>query len=195
MRGSRVNRVLLGLTALVLLGTGLLVLVPALKLPRRWGFAFPEGWPYTGPDDVLLTDGARARYREEWWWWPVVIGVLAAVLLVALWWLLAQLRSHRLRQARMEEGVLLRGRALAEVIAAEAADLPGVSKAYVQLTGRPDAPAARIVLALAPHVEPVAVLAELHGTVLARAARSAGLPELPVEVRLRAVSHPASRVS
>ena len=194
MRGSVVNRLLIGLTGLVLLGAGLLVLFPALNLPQHWGFTFPDGWPYTGPDDVLLSDSARRRYSDDWWWWPAVIGALAVVVLVALWWLLAQVRRHRLRQARLADGVLLRGRGLEEVIAREAENLPGVSSASVRLTGRRDAPAARVVLALAPHAEPAAVLTELHGTVFIRAAGSAGLPELPAEVRLRAASHRASRV-
>lgn len=205
MRGSRpnrvlpnrvrLNRVLLGLTGLILFGTGLLVLVPALDLPRRWGFTMPDGWPYTTPDDVLLSDSARTRYRDDDWWWPVVIAALAVIVLIALWWLLAQLRSHRLRQTRVVDGVLLRGRALEDVVTAEAEDLDGVARAHVSLTGSPDAPTARIVLALAPHARPRATLAALHGTVLARAARSAGLAQLPAEVRLRAVSHRASRVT
>lgn len=195
MGGSRINRVLLGLTGAVVLATGLMVLVAALDLPRHWGFTLPDGWPYTTPGDVLLSDSARTRYRADAWWWPVVIATLVLIVLVALWWLLFQLRGLRLRQARVGDGVLLRGRALEEVVAAEAERLRGVSRAYVRLTGRPDAPTAGIVLALAPHAEPGPVLAALHDPVLAHAARSAGLPRLPAEVRLRAVRHRASRVA
>ncbi|THA41268.1 alkaline shock response membrane anchor protein AmaP, partial [Streptomyces sp. A1136] len=48
---------------------------------------------------------------------------------------------------------------------------------------------------LEPHAQPAGALARLSGEVLAHARDSAGLAELPAEVRLRAVKHRARRVS
>jgi hypothetical protein len=174
-----VNRLLLGLIGLVLLGVGLAVLARGIA----------------EPDAVLLGASTRRRYREESWWWPTVIAVLAVVIVAALWWLLAQARDRRVRRLVVDEGVVLRGRALADIVAAEAETLPGVARAHAALTVPRDAPTARLVLALAPHADPGAVLAGLETHVLDRARTSAGLTALPAEVRLRAVHRRAARVT
>jgi hypothetical protein len=188
---STVNRLMLGLTGLVLLGVGLAVLAGGLG-----------HWPYGSAHDVLLSATARRRYRGERWWWPTVIGVLGIVVLVALWWLLAQFRDRRIRRIQVEggdsgdgQGVVLRGRALENIVAAEAESLPGVAHAQAALTTPRDAPTVRLLLALAPHADPGALLTELDTYVLERARTSAALPALAAEARLRAVSHRASRVS
>ena len=182
------NRLLLGLTGLVLLAVGLAVLSGGLG-----------HWPYDSPHDVLLSAAARRRYRGESWWWPTVIAVLGGVVLGALWWLLAQLRDRRVRQIGVDsgdgQGVVLRGRALEDIIAAETEGLPGVAHAHVALIAPGDAPTARLILALAPHADPGAILTNLDGHVLERARTSADLSDLPAEARLRAVSHRAARVS
>jgi hypothetical protein len=197
MRG-KLNRTLLALTGLVLLAAGLAVLVGGLDLQRRWGFTMPDQWPFDGPNDVLLSDSERTRFRSEDWWWPAVIAALVVIFLGALWWLLAQLRSHRLRQVFVDSGdgagAVLRGRALEDVLSAEAKALDGVERAQAALTGRRDAPQACLVLALAPHAEPGRAVAGLHSVVLESARISAGLAALPAEARLRAVSHRAARV-
>ncbi|MFE0630168.1 alkaline shock response membrane anchor protein AmaP [Streptomyces sp. NPDC058864] len=185
-----VNRFVLALTGLVLVLVGAVVLCSATGLLHR---------PYTGRDDVLLSEGDRTRYEDSSWWWPVVIGVLALLVLCALWWLLAQVRDRRLRRLAVDaddDGVaLLRGRALEEVIAADAEQLHGVDHATTALTGTPTAPRARLQLALSPDAVPGDVLDGLDSAVLDRARVSAGLPLLPAEARLRAVSHRAARVS
>ncbi|MDX2644196.1 alkaline shock response membrane anchor protein AmaP [Streptomyces sp. PA03-1a] len=187
---ATVNRVVLALVGLALVLAGAAVLCSATGLLRR---------PYTGRDDVLLSGGDRSRYEDSSWWWPVVIGVLALLVLGALWWLLAQVRDRRLRRLAVDaddDGVaLLRGRALEEIIAADAEQLHGVDHATTALMGTPTAPRARLQLALSPHAVPGDVLAGLDSAVLDRARVSAGLPRLPAEARLRAVSHRAARVS
>ncbi|MFD0394068.1 DUF6286 domain-containing protein [Streptomyces nogalater] len=93
---SALNRSLLGLAGLVLLGGGLLILSAGLDLYRRRDLVPPDGWPLTAPADVLLGSADRTRWSSQgWWWWPAVIAALALVALLALWWLLAQLRRHR----------------------------------------------------------------------------------------------------
>lgn len=190
---KKVNRVLLGLAGLVLLAVGGGVLATGL------GMSVPSWWPFDGRDDVLLSEADRTRWRDEGWWWPVVIAALAVLVLLALWWLLAQLRRHRLAEVLVDsgdgEGAVLRGRALENVLAVEARTLDGVERAHVTLTGRRDAPRARVALLLAPHAEPAQTLSGLTRGALAHARDSAGLDSLPAEVRLREVKHRARRVS
>lgn len=188
-----VNRVLLALAGLVLLVVGGAVLATGL------GVSVPSWWPFDGKDDVLLSRGDRYRWRDEGWWWPVVIAVLAVLVVLALWWLLAQLRRARLAEVLVDsgdgEGALLRGRALEGVLGGEARALDGVAEAKVALTGRRTAPQARIRLLLEPHAAPDQALRGLADEALAHARTSAGLDELPAEVRLKAVKHRAERVS
>lgn len=196
---TTVNRVLLALMGLVLLVVGLSVLVGSLDLQRHWGFTMPGWWPFTGPGDVLLTDRSRTRYRSDDWWWPVVFAVLGVLFLAGLWWLLAQPRTRRLRQIRIDsgdgQGALLRGRALEAVLRAEAEDAEGVEWANTMLTGRRGSPEARLVLGLEPRATPEDVVAGLDAHVLDRARTSAGLDALPAEARLRPIRHRASRVT
>lgn len=196
---TTVNRVLLALIGLILLVLGLSVLVGSLDLQRHWGFTMPGWWPFTGPKDVLLTDRSRTRYRSDGWWWPVVFAVLGVLFLAGLWWLLAQFRTRRLRQIRIDsgdgQGALLRGRALETVLRAEAEDADGVEWAGARLIGRRGSPEARLVLGLEPRATPEDVVAGLDSHVLDRARTSAGLDELPAEARLRPVRHRASRVT
>ncbi|MEC3993354.1 alkaline shock response membrane anchor protein AmaP [Actinacidiphila sp. DG2A-62] len=196
---TTVNRVLLALTGLVLLALGVSVLIGGLDLQRHWNFTMPSSWPFDGPKDVLLTKHDRTRYRGDGWWWPVVIAALGVLFVAALWWLLAQARTRRLRQLRIDsgdaQGALVRGRAVEHVLGAESEAFEGVEWANASLVGRRGGPQARMVLGLAPHATPVDVVAALDASVLERARTSAGLAELPAEARLRAVRHRARRVS
>ncbi|MEU1492012.1 alkaline shock response membrane anchor protein AmaP [Streptomyces sp. NPDC005776] len=188
-----VNRVLLGLAGLVLVCVGGGVLAAAL------GLSVPSWWPWYGKHDVLLSDADRDRWRSEGWWWPVVIAVLAILVVLALWWLLAQFRRARLAEVLVDsgdgEGALLRGRALEGVLADEAGALDGVARAQAVLIGKRSAPQARIRLLMEPHAAPDEALGRLSDEALAHARDSAGLAELPAEVRLKAVKHRAERVS
>ncbi|MFF3420193.1 hypothetical protein ACFYW9_36835 [Streptomyces sp. NPDC002698] len=88
------NRSLLALAGLVLLGGGLLILFAGLDIYRRHDLAPPADWPLITPNDVLLGSADRARWSSQgWWWWPAVIALLALVALLALWWLLVQYRG------------------------------------------------------------------------------------------------------
>ncbi|MBB0245732.1 alkaline shock response membrane anchor protein AmaP, partial [Streptomyces alkaliphilus] len=63
-----VNRVLLALIGVLLVGAGAAVVAAALDLPARWGMSPPDGWSPRAPDDVLLTDADRTRWVGEGWW-------------------------------------------------------------------------------------------------------------------------------
>ncbi|MEU6116210.1 alkaline shock response membrane anchor protein AmaP [Streptomyces sp. NPDC047117] len=194
-----VNRVLLGLTGLVLLGTGGTVLFAGLALPEKWHAGLPDGWPWDAPRDVLLRTADRTRWTGEGWWWPAVLAALAVLVLLALWWLLVQFRNRRLREVLVDtgdgEGALLRGRALEDVLAAEAESADGVHRAVVRLTGRRREPHVRVRLLLEPHADPAGAVHLLGTRAVAGAREATGLAELPAEVRLRAVRHRAERVT
>ncbi|NEC25493.1 alkaline shock response membrane anchor protein AmaP [Streptomyces sp. SID8111] len=188
-----VNRVLLGVVGLVLLALGGSVLAIGLGAPA------PSWWLHDGRHDVLLDQAERTRWRSEGWWWPVVIAVLAVLVLLALWWLVATLRRRRPAEVFLDtgdgEGATVRGRALEDALVEEAGLLEGVQQARARLTGRRDAPAARVRLLLEPDVDPGTALDALTAGALTHARESAGLAALPSEVRLRAVKHGAERVS
>ncbi|EST37797.1 hypothetical protein N566_11025 [Streptomycetaceae bacterium MP113-05] len=195
-----VNRTLLSLVGLLLVVGGLAVLAGGFDLQRRWGYGLGSGWPWNGPGDVLLTDADRTRFRDDDdWWWPAVIALLAVLALLLLWWFLAQLRRRRLGEVLVEsgdgEGALLRGRALAGVLAAEAESLSGVDRVRVRLRGRRTRPRARIDLWLEAHAAPGAVVERLRAEPLEHARASAGLDALPAEVRLTGRRHRAERVT
>ncbi|WP_405009768.1 alkaline shock response membrane anchor protein AmaP [Kitasatospora sp. NBC_01539] len=190
---SAVNRVLLALTGLVLLGAGLLVLTGGLDLYRRLDLTPPDGWPYTTPGSVLLTDAQRTRWTGEGWWWPTVIAALAVLFLLALWWLLAQLRQRRPGRLPVGTppvaGVRLHGHALAQALAEDCARLPGVKSAGARLAGPAGNPRAHITLTLDPHTSPHAVTAALADGPLHRARRSTGRQDLTTRAVLRVASH------
>ncbi|WP_059009476.1 alkaline shock response membrane anchor protein AmaP [Streptomyces specialis] len=194
-----VNRVLIGLTGLVLFCTGLAAVVAALDVPHRMGVDMPDGWSWRAPEDVLLTHADRTQWRGESWWWPVVIGGLALLVLLALGWLLAQLRRRRLTEILVDSGdgvgALLRGRAMEDVVAAESEALPGIDRARVTLIGRRDRPRIRIGLLLTPQASPATLVHRLRTEAVDHARLSAGLPALPTEARLRATKHTPERVS
>ncbi|MER7935390.1 alkaline shock response membrane anchor protein AmaP [Streptomyces sp. NPDC093272] len=195
-----VNRVLLALAGLILLGGGLLILFAGLDLYRRHDLVPPAGWPLTVPGDVLLGSADRDRWSSQgWWWWPAVIAALALVFLLALWWLLAQLRARRpgtlpVGGTPAQDGVELRDRALSDAIAAEAGALPGVARSAVRITGRPARPHTRVGLTLTSRAEPRTVLDALCEGPLRTARRSTGSARLPTEVRLRVTGHRPHRV-
>lgn len=185
------NRVLVALVGLVLLVLGGAALIGGCKLPERLGWLnLPGWWPWPGPHRVLLKASDRTRWVSESWWWPVAIAALALLLLLSLWWLLAQLRRRTLQRVAVadapwdENGVRLRGRALAEVIAEEAEQLPGVDRARARMRGRATRPRARLELWLTLEAEPRWVMRLLHEQTLAHARASAGLTDLTSHVRL-----------
>ncbi|MGQ4416249.1 alkaline shock response membrane anchor protein AmaP [Streptomyces sp. SAS_269] len=196
---SALNRTVLALAGLVLLGGGLLVLFAGLDLYRRHDLAPPPGWPLTSAADVLLGSADRARWSSQgWWWWPAVIAALVLAALLALWWLLAQLSRRRPGSLPVggtppQEGVELRDRALREAIANEAGALPGVGHAAVLITGRPGRHRTRITLTLTPEGMPGATLGALCEGPLSTARRSTG-HTMPAEVRLQVSRHGPHRV-
>ncbi|MEU9237222.1 alkaline shock response membrane anchor protein AmaP [Streptomyces subrutilus] len=197
MRKSAVNRTLLAVLGIVLLGGGLLILAGGFDLYRRWRMTPPDGWPLTAPEDALLTDADRTRWTGQGWWWPAVIAFLAVVVLLALWWLLAQLRrSHpgplSVGGTDEVEGVELREGALSEAVAADARQLSGVRQARARMTGSSRRPEVDLDLTLMTSSDPGPVLQALYDGPLERARQSTGR-DLTARAHLGATKHKARR--
>lgn len=215
---TAVNRALLAVIGVLLLAGGLLVLLGGLDLERRWNLALPSWWPLDDPDQPLLSRAGRTRWTDRGWWWPAVIAGLGVLVTLSLWWLVAQLRERRLGQVHVavpgsgdrdgdgngdgngdgaESGAgaaRLRARALEDAVAAEIRALDGVDRARVTLHGRRRAPRARIAVTLAANASPADLVDRLDRDPLLHARDSAGLPDLPADIRLRSDRHPATRV-
>ncbi|GHH59547.1 hypothetical protein GCM10018781_02930 [Kitasatospora indigofera] len=189
---SVLNRTLLAVAGLVLLGGGLLVLTGALDLYRRWNLEPPADWPLTSPHDTIVPAQDRTRWTDEGWWWPTVIAALAILMALALWWLLAQLRNRHPGRLPVGnppcDGVELHDSALADALAADTARLPGVHTAHANLTGQADHPHATVDLTLEADARPRDVLHALEST-LHRARQSTGWEHLPTRAMLRVSPH------
>lgn len=188
-----VNRVLLGVTGLVLLVVGGSVLAIGLGAPS------PHWWIHRGRHDVLLSAAERTRWRDEGWWWPVVFAVLAVLLVLSLWWLTRSVQRHRLAVVHVGTGdgqdAVLRARALESAITGEAAELEGVEQVRVRLTGRRRQPQVRVRVRLEPDADPGRTLDRLVRETLGHARASSGMTSLPSEIRMRATGHRPERVA
>ncbi|MFJ9598243.1 alkaline shock response membrane anchor protein AmaP [Streptomyces virginiae] len=197
-RKSVINRVLLALAGLVLLGTGLLVLAGGFDLYRHLRMTPPAGWPLTSRQDVLLDHADRTRWTDQVWWWPAVIAVLAVVTVLALWWLLAQLRRTHPGALSVGtpalDGVELTEGALGDAVAADTERLPGVRRARARMDGPSHRPEAHLDITLTPDAEPGPVLQALHDGPLQRARQTVGRT-LPATTRLRMAAHKPHRAA
>ncbi|MFI9319774.1 alkaline shock response membrane anchor protein AmaP [Kitasatospora aureofaciens] len=199
MRRTVVNRVLLGLVGVVLLGVGVLVLAGGLDLYRRLGVHPPGWWPLTSPDQPVLSARSRRRWVESSWWWPTVIGALAVLVAGMAWWLVAQLRRtglHRIDVPTPGAGGLrlkVSARALEEALEHGTAVLPEVERAGVRLVRAPGHPRLRGAVRLTPGGDPVGLVEHFEDGPRVDAVRSLGLAELPADLRIRVREAPAER--
>ncbi|MFG2424910.1 alkaline shock response membrane anchor protein AmaP [Streptomyces sp. NPDC048448] len=195
---STLNRLLLALCGLVLLGGGLLILTAGFDVYHRLRVVPPAGWPVAMPRDVLLSNADRIRWSDQgWWWWAAVIAILVLAAALALTWLLTQLRRRpgavQLGGTPPAESVELRGLALGDVVASEARTLPDVERASAHLTGRAAGPQLHVALTLSDHGLPASVLQSLCRGPVAHARESTGLPHLPARAHLHVTRHKARR--
>ncbi|MGA5819376.1 alkaline shock response membrane anchor protein AmaP [Kitasatospora sp. NPDC094028] len=186
-----VNRVLLGVAGVLLLGVGALVLAGGLGLYRHLGVQPPSRWPLTSPDQPLLSDRSRMRWVARDWWWPAVVSGLSVLVVGMAWWLVAQLRRTGLSSIAVPTpgagGLRLRvtARALEDVLERGTAVLPEVERAGVRLVRAPRHPRLRGAVRLTPGGDPVGLVEHFEDGPRADARASLGLAELPAELRIR----------
>ena len=193
-----VNRVLLALTALLLLALCWYALTaayahggPPRALPAWWPGAHESGaLPGAARWHELRADIDDARWR--------VLGVLlpALLLLSALTWLAWQLGPRTRRMVGVPgTDARLRGAALAAAVAGDTRELAGVRRARATVHGRADRPWLRLRVTLDADAQPALVLHQLERDVLARARTASGLHGLRVTARLRVMAHRPNRVA
>ncbi|MFD4660947.1 alkaline shock response membrane anchor protein AmaP [Kitasatospora sp. NPDC058444] len=191
MRRTVVNRVLLGAVGAVLLGVGVLVLAGGLDLYRRLGVHPPDRWPFTSPDQPVVSAGSRQRWVASAWWWPTVIGGLTLLVAGMVWLLVAQLRRTGLSSIAVPtpgaSGLRLRvgARALEEALENRTVVLPEVERAGVRLVRAPRHPRLRGAVRLRPGGDPAALVEHFEDGPRAEACGSLRLAELPADLRIR----------
>ncbi|MEU4095479.1 alkaline shock response membrane anchor protein AmaP [Streptomyces sp. NPDC026673] len=187
---SMLNRLLLAISGLVLLGGGLLIFTAGIDFYRRLHVSPPVGWPLTTRNGVLLSNADRIRWSDQGWRWPTVIAGLTLATVLALLWLLAQLSRRRPASVHLNgtpppDGVELRDPALSDAVADEARALPGIDRASAHMTGRPAHPRLDVALTLTDHGAPAPVLQALCRGPVAHARESTGLTDLSARVHRR----------
>ncbi|MDH6129436.1 alkaline shock response membrane anchor protein AmaP [Kitasatospora sp. GP82] len=191
MSRSAVNRCMLAVAGLVLLVGGVLLLAGGFDLYGRIGLGMPSWWPLGTPGRPVVSTASRTRWTDRAWWWPTVIGVLVLLVAGVLWWFFAQLRRSGPSTVDLPvpqgSGVALRlrRRALAEAVETETLALPEVARARVQLTGDRRGALLRAVVRLRASGAPDELVERFHTGPLANARTSLGLPDLPVDLRIR----------
>ncbi|MFJ1703961.1 alkaline shock response membrane anchor protein AmaP [Kitasatospora sp. NPDC088346] len=191
MSRTAVNRTVLAVVGVLLLGGGLLVLAGGLDLYARVHLSMPRRWPLLAPDHPLLGEAARTRWVHRAWWWPVAIAVPALIVAGALGWLFTQLRrtgpgSLELAPPAAATTVRVRADAVEDVLETGTVALPGVERVTVHLAGRRGRPVVvRAAVRLEPGGSPAALLAGYSAGPLAQLRSSLGLHDLRSELRLR----------
>jgi len=193
-----VNRVVLALIGVVLLGAGSLALAGGLDLYRHWNLPRPTRWVPTGPHDALGSATRHSGFTTWPWAWPVTLTALTLVVLLGLVWLLRQLPSSQPRRAPLggsaaTGAVRVSGTALARAIRDQTLAVSGVQHARVRLIGPGTHPRLHLTVALMSASCPREVLADLQSGPIHHAQVSTGWAHLPIEVRLSTVSHRARR--
>lgn len=189
---TTVNRVLLALLGLVLLGGGLLVLAGGADIYRSWNLSPPANWPLTTPHDVLIPSSDQASWADQSWWWPTVIASLAALMLLGLIWLLTQTPWRHARAVPVSDtpkhAIAVTDHALADALTADLDLLPATGRARARIHGPATHPHADINLTLNPGSTPEHLLEDVHDAV-ERTRRTAGWSELPSHIWLDVAGH------
>ncbi|MBB5933779.1 hypothetical protein [Streptomyces zagrosensis] len=203
------NRAVLALLGLAGLVGGGWTTGTSLDARGELPFALPPWWPRWHPRTELTDWLESTELRDQGWWPAAVLGCLTVGLLVLAYWLLVQTGPREPRRlalpgpasgterstgtAARAPRPSLRTAALSHAMAAQAADVPGVRRARVRLTGGPRRPRARLTVILDTGADPRAVLTALCTGPIADAQRCAGLDDLRSGLRLRVAPHGTRR--
>ena len=174
----RANRVIIGLTGLILLLVGVAGLLA--------GFGV---FSSTLRHQAVLSgsvDGFTARHS---WFWPALAALTAILALLALWWLIAQLRTDRLRGIDLRPSgrdgqTYMQGGAITDAIEAEAESYRGISQARARLSGTRTAPRLSLVLTLDGRVGVAEIRHRVEDQALDHTRRALGTDWLPARVEL-----------
>ena len=176
-RVDRLNRVVLAVLGLLLLGAGGLGLVAGAGV-------FPGHH-----DPQIFPPSVRTYARTTDWFWWAVAGACLVIAILALRWLVDQLRTERASRLDLttetREGVILvHAGALTDAVAEEAEGLRGVTRATAGLR---DHHGKKLTLAvdLADYADIAAVRDGLEGSVVAHARQVVDDATLPVHIELR----------
>ncbi|MFE9302858.1 hypothetical protein [Streptomyces sp. NPDC006856] len=132
--GSGVNRTLIALAGIALLGTGLWL----LGATRAVADHLPAGWPAPPADGVLLDREGLASLRETGWWAPAVLATGTVIALLCLAWAVTRTPVRGLRPtgslstARAE----LRLTALEATVCEDAHRVEGIARARCRIVLR-----------------------------------------------------------
>ncbi|MFI8229250.1 hypothetical protein ACIGDI_10495 [Streptomyces sp. NPDC085900] len=181
-----VNRAVLGVLGLVLLGAGLWLVGGDLGVASR----LPSWWPADGTGSVLMDRAGLARLRGAGWWTPVVMTAASLLTVLFVYWALAQIHSGRTRPLALPSpGATVHPHTLAGALSARVAQLPGVARCRARVLPRGGTHLdVGLRVWLEPGTPPDAVLPGL--TALAAEAENAAAPcTTRTRIRLSGTSH------
>ncbi|MEU8259641.1 alkaline shock response membrane anchor protein AmaP [Micromonospora sp. NPDC048999] len=191
MRADRTNRIVVTLLALILLAAGITILLAGTNL---FG-------PNHGGQPLLDNPAARFFSTHGGWLWPVAAVAAAILALLGLRWLAAvvsaepgQRRINISADGDAGRTVLDSG-ALADAVATEVANCPGVDDVDTRLWGSPNAPRLALRVTADPDVDIAALHEQLETLTLPRIRYALGRPDLPVTLDLTYSRRRSARVS
>ncbi|GAA2819252.1 hypothetical protein GCM10010441_49580 [Kitasatospora paracochleata] len=198
-RGA-VNRTILAVVGVILLLTGLLALAGGLDLYGHLGLSMPSRWPWTSPDQPVLSAEARTRWSDRAWWWPVAIAVPSVVLAGGLWWLFGQVRGSGPAGIDLPSpagptghfALHVRSRAVEEALETETIALPEVARITARVAGDPHHPHIRAALRMVSGGHTADLLRRYEAGPMAHARTTLGLADLRSELRIRVTGRRAS---
>ncbi|MFE2526268.1 hypothetical protein ACFXEL_18720 [Streptomyces sp. NPDC059382] len=167
---------------------GLLVTGGAAALAAEPAVAgrLPAGVPTFATGTTWVDPGALDAWRAATWWPAAALAALAVTALLSAVLLVRQARTGTLRRLPLRHtGADLAGRALRDAVGERLRIVPGVARARVRVTGRPDDPVLRIALTLEDTARPADVLGSHVAAVLDEARVFLAPRPLPAEVRCR----------
>ena len=178
-RIDRINRIVLTLLGIVVLGAGVAGLLVGAGV-------FGSSAAHT----ALVTDATRSyAHRNAGWYWGAFAGSAVLVAVLALWWLIAQSGSSRVASLQLEidrsRGTTrLLGTALTAAVEDDVAAYHDVENATARLLGSSREPILRLDVAIAESADIPALRLRLETEAIPRARQAASVHDLPVWLRL-----------
>ncbi|MFC5179750.1 alkaline shock response membrane anchor protein AmaP [Actinomadura harenae] len=179
---ARLNRVLLVLTGLLLVGAGGIGLALGL---RAFGFSRAR--------EPVLSRATRHFAEAHPWYWPAIGAGAVVAAIVGIVWLLAQGRSDRITGVVLDDGddtgrTIVPAGTLTGALQDDIRRLPGVRSARARLAGRPSAPKLRLHVAYDRRADLLELRRGIQESALVRLRGALEVERLPAVVRLSLVT-------